>query len=207
MEIQEFNNSELNIKIRTKIDDDGELWFAAKDICYALGIQNTSKALADLRKKVGDADSLIMLDVIQTAGGAQKLSFVNEKGMYHLIFSSRKNHSIVNELIKNMRLEISTVLDILNEFDAKDLPEDRFVYVARESISGRYKIGISKNPERRIKELNIGNPEELELVAVYKANKPGYQSEINAHKCNGLIRIRSEWFDAESDITKIPEAV
>ena len=61
-----------------------EPWFAAKDLCEVLGIKNSRDAvqgLDDDEKGVANTDTL---------GGKQELTFVNESGMYALIFQSRK---------------------------------------------------------------------------------------------------------------------
>lgn len=99
---------------------------------------------------------------------------------------------------------LKSIYSLLSSIDVKDLPEDRYVYVAQEEVSGRYKIGISKDPERRVKELNIGNPEGLKLVHAYLATEEGYQSEIIAHKIFEDSRLRSEWFGGDIKLNKLP---
>ena len=61
-----------------------EPWFAAKDVCELLGLDNSRQAVSridDDEKGVINSDTL---------GGKQELTFVNESGMYALIFQSRK---------------------------------------------------------------------------------------------------------------------
>ncbi len=63
---------------------DGEHWFASADVCGLLEIRNPRSAVARLdddEKGVANNDTL---------GGMQALSVVNESGLYHLIFRSRK---------------------------------------------------------------------------------------------------------------------
>ena len=80
----------------------------------------------------------------------------------------------------------------LKDFDPIDLPLDRFIYVAREAESGRYKVGISKSPYARVQALNVGNPEQLNLVAVY---------ETTDHlKLQGYA-LRGERFASNTDLT------
>ncbi len=70
-----------NIRIHI---ENGIPWFVAKDICDALDISNsrdTVSKLDDDEKGVFSTDTL---------GGMQKISHVNEQGMYELIFNSRK---------------------------------------------------------------------------------------------------------------------
>lgn len=62
----------------------GEPWFAAKDVCELLGLDNSRQAVSRLDD---DEKGVINSD---TPGGKQELTFVNESGMYALIFQSRK---------------------------------------------------------------------------------------------------------------------
>lgn len=96
------------------------------------------------------------------------------------------------------------VLNLISSMDTEEMESDRYVYVARESVSGRYKIGISKDPERRIKELNTGNPEKLNLVHAYLATEKGYKSEALAHAVYESERISGEWFSSTIDIKELP---
>lgn len=119
--------------------------------------------------------------------------------------SSSNKTKILRELIgAYSKSSLLSILNLISSMDVSELDPERFVYVARESISGRYKIGISKDPERRVKELNIGNPEELELVHFYKATESGYKSESLAHALFEKERLRSEWFDSSIDISLLP---
>lgn len=63
---------------------DGEPWFAAKDLCELLGLDNSRQAVSRLDD---DEKGVISSD---TLGGKQELTFVSESGMYALIFQSRK---------------------------------------------------------------------------------------------------------------------
>ena len=61
-----------------------EPWFAAKDVCELLGLDNSRQAVSRL-----DDDEKCVINS-DTLGGKQELTFVNESGMYALIFQSRK---------------------------------------------------------------------------------------------------------------------
>lgn len=69
--------------IRTRQDAAGEPWFVAADICAPLGITHHRDALAKL-----DADERGSVEV-DTLGGHQSVSAVNESGLYTLILRSR----------------------------------------------------------------------------------------------------------------------
>lgn len=71
------------------IDQDGELWFVAVDVCAALGLDPTA-----IRKLDDDERGL---HSVQTLGGMQELSVINESGLYTLILRCRNatNHGTV----------------------------------------------------------------------------------------------------------------
>lgn len=60
-------------------------WFSANDVCKALGHTNSRKAIAD---HVDEED--VTIRYILTRGGNQEANFVNESGLYALIFGSGK---------------------------------------------------------------------------------------------------------------------
>ncbi len=72
-----------NKNVRTIIKD-GEPWFVLKDVCDVLEITNSKNVAA----KLGDDEK----DVHQmdTLGDAQKLTIVNESGLYKVILRSDK---------------------------------------------------------------------------------------------------------------------
>ncbi len=71
--------------VRTEIDFKNNLWMCAKDLCDALGYTNPRDAL----KNYVHEDDVAKRDVIDSMGRAQKANFVNESGMYALIFGSK----------------------------------------------------------------------------------------------------------------------
>lgn len=115
--------------------------------------------------------------------------------------------SFSNIDLKIKALKATNILhlrDLLSDIDVKDLNSDQFIYVAMEEQSGRYKVGISKNPEERITQLNVGNPERLILVHAYLANESGHLSEKLAHEALCKHHIRSEWFAKDADLSVLP---
>lgn len=74
-----FENIELRI-----ITVSNETFWVGKDVCLALGLQNHRDALSSL-----DPDE-VRESVIPTPSGNQTMKCVNESGLYHLIFKSRK---------------------------------------------------------------------------------------------------------------------
>ena len=85
------NNSALQVfeydgsrKVRT-IDRDGEVWFVGKDVAEILGYIETAKAI---REHVEEEDKGV--SVLDTPGGKQSMTIINESGLYSLILSSKR---------------------------------------------------------------------------------------------------------------------
>jgi hypothetical protein len=70
-------------------------------------------------------------------------------------------------------------------------------------ISGNnaYKIGESKNPEKRLKQLQTGNPWRLKLIKIYEDIDYAYLIEQILHKKLDFYNVGGEWF--QCDIEKI----
>ena len=74
-----------NQEIRTATDEHGEIWFVAADVCAALGLPNTTRALERL-----DQDEQALISIQGISRGNDEVNIVNESGLYALIFGSRK---------------------------------------------------------------------------------------------------------------------
>ena len=100
-EITVFQNEEFG-DIRTVIID-GAPWFVGIDVCRALDIRNNRDAMSRLD------DDEKGVEFIDTPGGRQKLSIVNESGIYALVLGSRKPEAkafkrwITHEVIPEIR--------------------------------------------------------------------------------------------------------
>lgn len=70
-------------EVRTLLVDD-QPWFVAADVCESLAIVNTARALTRLDEDEKGIHSM------NTPGGAQNVSTLNESGLYSLILTSRK---------------------------------------------------------------------------------------------------------------------
>lgn len=71
--------------VRTDVVD-GDPWFLANDVCFALEYKNPRDAIA----KHVDSDDVAKRDVIDTIGRQQQTNFINESGMWSLVFGSKK---------------------------------------------------------------------------------------------------------------------
>ena len=104
--IKIYQNQEFGA-IRTISDEQGEPMFCAKDVCDALGYNNSRDAL---RKHV-EPDDVAKRDTIDSKGRTQSASFINESGLYALILSSklpsarRFKHWVTREVLPSIRRE------------------------------------------------------------------------------------------------------
>lgn len=82
MNLQIVENPKFG-KVRFQMID-GDPWFSASDVCNILGYANARDALA---KHVA-GDDVAKCDAIDNLGRTQKTNFINESGLYSLIFGS-----------------------------------------------------------------------------------------------------------------------
>ena len=75
-------------KVRT-VEQDGQVWFVAKDVCDILELKNVTDSLKSL-----DDDEKMTLGFSEShsgkRGGAQSINVISESGLYTLIMRSRK---------------------------------------------------------------------------------------------------------------------
>ena len=82
-EVMEFSFGGKTFKAR--LDANGQSWFVASEVCEILGLGNPRQAVST-HIEDDDRDTLSM----DTLGGRQKVTVVNESGLYALIVGSRK---------------------------------------------------------------------------------------------------------------------
>jgi anti-repressor protein len=101
-DMQIFNNPEFG-KVRTIVKNN-EPWFVGKDVADALGYKETAKAI---RERVDDDDKGV--SILDTPGGKQKMTIINESGLYSLILSSKLptakkfKHWVTSEVLPDIR--------------------------------------------------------------------------------------------------------
>jgi hypothetical protein len=180
-----------NQEIRTVTDEHGGIWFVANDVCAAMGLANPRQALASLV-----ADDCRKVGAVETTRGAQEVNLLTERGVLQMLVKSRKTQDkFVDEVISKVQ-DAKAIIAALEDFEIPENLPPMYVYAIRNKTTRRIKLGISQNPERRLKELQIGNDCELELVAFRKAENR-FKDEKALHRENAPLRVRGEWFDDE----------
>lgn len=92
-----FENDVLG-SIQGFIDNHGEPWFVANQICHCLNLQNSSVVLNKIIKfhlKHGEhiKGVSIKYHLLKTNGGEQKVAVVSESILYEMIFRSEKDEA------------------------------------------------------------------------------------------------------------------
>lgn len=70
----------------------------------------------------------------------------------------------------------------------------KYVYLLQSLENGYYKIGVSKNPQKRIDQLQTGNSSEIKLKYVFLSEIP-YKVESSIKNYYLSYRKKGEWFD------------
>ena len=102
-QLQIFSNPEFG-EVRTQVDEKGEPWFCAKDVCDALKHTNSRRAIAQL---VDEGD--VTKRYTPTSSGDQLMTYINESGLYSLILFSklesakRFKHWVTSDVLPTIR--------------------------------------------------------------------------------------------------------
>ena len=102
-QLQIFRNPEFG-EVRTQVDEKGEPWFCAKDVCEALKHTNSRRAIAQL---VDEGD--VTKRYTPTTSGDQLKTYINESGLNPLILYSklesakRFKHWVTSDVLPTIR--------------------------------------------------------------------------------------------------------
>ena len=103
-QLQIFSNPEFGA-VRTQVDEKGEPWFCAKDVCDALGYLKARNAIA----QHVDEDDALKQGLIDSMGRKQQTTFINESGLFSLILYSklesakRFKHWVTSDVLPTIR--------------------------------------------------------------------------------------------------------
>ncbi len=148
-ELQIFNNDEFG-RIRTISDENNEPWFVGKDVAEILEYSSPANAI----KKHIDEEDKGVTDLM-TPGGKQKMTIINESGLYSLIFSSKMDKAkefkrwVTSEVLPAIRRDGGYMVASQGESDEEILA--RAMIIANKSIE-RLKLE-SKQKDQIIGEL------------------------------------------------------
>ena len=120
--IKIFENEEFG-RIRTVVKD-GEPWFVGKDAAKILGYAKPRNAIAAHVDNEDKKDALIQGDL----GGKQKMTVINESGIYSLIMSSKLpkvkefKRWVTSEILPTIRKTGGYVASVVEDFLYKNKP-------------------------------------------------------------------------------------
>jgi hypothetical protein len=178
--------------VRTITTDAGEVLFVGKDVAAALGYRDHTAAL-----KAHVPDDCVSFSQFATRMGQQSIKCINKRGLLILLARSRMAGSAFLDRIVAQVMDLESILRALADFEVPDDLPDLYVYAIRETETGRVKLGISRDPEARLAQLQVGNSQRLELVATRHATNR-FADERKLHREYSQARVRSEWFAAEA---------
>lgn len=104
-----FSNSELG-NVRT-IKIDGEPWVLGKDICEIFGDKNHNRSLGRI-----DIEDKQSVEIIDSMGRKQIATFVNESGLYALLFAMRPQKAHNGGVSDEYLIEIQQRIEKLRKF-------------------------------------------------------------------------------------------
>lgn len=107
--IIKFFNEEFKTIKATEIN--GVIYFCGKDVCSAFGDKNHNRSL----KRVDDEDKRTV-EVLDSLGRKQKAVYVNESGLYSLLFSMQPQKANNNGVTDAYPIEIQERIEKLRRF-------------------------------------------------------------------------------------------
>lgn len=185
-----------NNNIRVMFED-GELFYVVQDVIIAMGMSPKSRPSRAVAHIPDDWKKVLKCP---TSGGLQRLVTINEMGLRYYI--ARCDSPNANKMLREILESDKSMKDIIDALDSFEIPNDlpdMYVYAIRETESGRVKLGISRDPERRLKTLQTGNSQKLELVGTRIAPNR-FDDETEVHKLNSDSHVRGEWFESTAKL-------
>lgn len=70
----------------------------------------------------------------------------------------------------------------------------KYIYLIQSLEDGYYKVGVSKHPQKRVKQLQTGNSSELKLIESYQSEY-AHKIEKSLQLKYSYLRKEGEWFD------------
>jgi prophage antirepressor-like protein len=209
--IEDDNTDKIRIIVK-----DGIEYFAAIDICNILGMKNARQAVSQIDQK-----TIIHGNAIDTLGRRQIINYVNDSGLYQLIYRSRKSsiekfkmwvthevlpsirktgkYCIPDEETKNFTEFIFSKLQLLKT----NVKKKNYVYLLFSEHG--VKIGYSLNPKERISQISVQMPFEITRIENFEVENMSY-AEGMLHERYKNKRLNGEWFNlSDKDIDEIIE--
>ncbi len=182
-------------KVRT-VEAGGRVWFCARDVASALGYANPKDAVNRHCRPKG-----VRVHDLLTAGGRQKVKFIDEGNLYRLMAGSRLPSAerfeswIFDDLVPRTLKEGGYLLDIKGETDSELL--SRALLLAENKIKERDRhISVleEKNAQNAIK-LNLQDPkvkyfnEVLHSASTYTTTQIAKELGMSGRELNYRLKL------------------
>lgn len=124
-----------------------------------------------------------------------------EKQLIKVYEAGGKEYIFIFEFGQRLRT-MKSLFPRVDEDSVKANDRTGYVYLIGTSYENPVKLGFSANPWARVKDLNVGNHEEIKLLLTIKSS---YSVERNLQKLLSPYQVKSEWFSLPIDIIKMLE--
>lgn len=180
-DISIFRHPEFG-EIRTKRDEKGEPWFVGKDVASALGYKDASRAISD---HVDEEDKTTL--VIHQSGSnyKSKTSFINESGLYSLIFASKLRAArrfkrwVTSEVLPQIRRTGGYIP--LKEGDTEEDIMERAMEVMERTIEEKNRQIEAMKPKARYFD------EAMKSVSAYPVRVIAHTLQMTAQELNRFL--------------------
>lgn len=208
MQLQFITNNHSSKPVRIEKDNQNNLWFNANDVCDILGYAKPNNAV---QNHVFEED-VTKRDIL-TKGGKQEMTYINESGLYALIFGSHKAEA---KLFK--RYVTNEVLPIVRKYgsyssDAKKMAQivkkaERKAVVTlltevNSNLSGSDKRLVGKQcltDEHEVQQVLNGRKEDVHMMSLLYAKASGnkqYRGLFYSHE--GADRLYKELLNKKEE--------
>lgn len=149
--------------VRTHLDEKGEPWFVAKDVCAVLDVSFSGQTLSKIKDEWQGSMSFI------TPGGNQNLKVINENAVYKLSFRSNKPEA--EQFTEWVCSEVLPSIRKTGSFGGKDLSilddEPHFLGLIDAMIA-------AKNAEKQAAK----NSKRIDELEAHKNSQTGYRTVL-----------------------------
>ena len=155
-----------NKTIRTVLKDDG-IWFVAKDVALCLGYSDTNKLTRSLEDYERSTETVEVCDP-QNVGGSSKarktqdMTIINESGLYHALFLSRREEAkrftkwVTTEVLPSIRKNGFYVKD--------DLTPNQVARLQQTASNYNALLKDKEYLERQVEQLDKKNDKLIEMI-------------------------------------------
>lgn len=196
----------------------GEVYTTSQVLAEVSG-RNHYHVLRDIRNEVAELKANQNLDASikeRILGGFKEITYKDSKGELRVAYQLSEEAFLQLKHPSEVRARFVVAFvsyrdALLDMYKARVLEKvipqvstsRSFIYIIREEGKGRLKIGISNNPENRLKTLQTGSAEDLTLLYTSLVCSNAMDIEANVHEHFKDYHVRGEWFREDLSLIDI----